>query len=217
MLDRAYNTVHTAIHDLEAALERGFPIVWNRLKRPHSGPLQIDESGKVCSGYKGQDPPRARPGRGGSSRRERTRWQGRHGDQLTLVAAYCDELTVIRAKKGIRYEGDLGPVIEEAEDLSQPLGEVWTDGLQAYRWMEYGHRTVIHEERYVSPDGVHIDQVECLWSLLHPWLRKFRGLSKQGLEQAAHTFGCVRSLNRIGASLFALIDCFALHRFRSFA
>ena len=83
--------------------------------------------------------------------------------------------------------------------------------------MEYDHRTVIHEERYVSPDGVHINQVECRWSLLHPWLRKFRGLSKQGLEQAAHTFGCVRSLNRIGASLFALIDCFALHRFRSFA
>ncbi|WP_254544872.1 IS1595-like element ISHrub1 family transposase [Halomarina pelagica] len=217
VLDRAYNTIHTAIRDLEAALERGFPIVWNRLKRPHSGPLQIDESGKVCSGYKGQDPPRPGRARGGSSRTGRTRWQGRHGDQLTLVAACRDELTVIRAKKGIRYEGDLGPVIEEAEDLSQPLGEVWTDGLQAYRWMEYDHRTVVHKERYVSPDGVHINQVECLWSLLHPWLRKFRGLSKQGLEQAAHTFGCVRSLNRIGASLFALIDCFALHRFRSFA
>jgi hypothetical protein len=62
--------------------------------------------------------------------------------------------------------------------------------------MEYDHRTVVHKERYVSPDGVHINQVECLWSLLHPWLRKFRGLSKHGLEQAAHTFGCVRSFEQ---------------------
>ena len=75
--------------------------------------------------------------------------------------------------------------MQEPEDLPQPLGEVWTDGLQAYRRMEYDHRIVIHDERYVSADGVHINQVECLFSLVKPWLRKFRGLSKQGLKQAA--------------------------------
>ena len=48
--------------------------------------------------------------------------------------------------------------------------------------MERDHRTVVHKERYVSPDGVHINQAECLFSLVQPWLRKFRGLSKQGLE-----------------------------------
>lgn len=178
VLDHAYNTVHTAIRDLEAALERGFRLVWHRLKQRQSGPLQIDESGKVCSGYKGQDPPRPRRVRGGSSRTGRTRWQGRHGDQLTLVAGCRDELTVIRAKKGIRYENDLEPVMQEVADLSQPLEEVWTDGLQAYRRMEPDHQTVFHDERYISPEGVHINQVECLWSLVHPWLRKFRGLSK---------------------------------------
>jgi len=75
-----------------------------------------------------------------------------------------------------RYSDDLEPVVQEAEDLSQPLREVWTDGLQAYREMERDHQTVVHKERYVSPEGVHINQAECLISLAQPWLQKFRGL-----------------------------------------
>lgn len=55
--------------------------------------------------------------------------------------------------------------------------------------MEFDHRTVVHTETYVSADGIHTDQVECLWSLLLPWIRKFRGLSRPGLEQAARTYG----------------------------
>ncbi|GAA0528542.1 hypothetical protein GCM10008992_31450 [Halorubrum aquaticum] len=85
-------------------------------------------------------------------------------------------------------------MIQEAEGLSQRLGEVWADGIQAYREMDRTHRTVIHKERYVSSDGVHINQAECLFSIVQPWLQKFHSLSKQGLEQAAHTFGIVQSL-----------------------
>jgi transposase-like protein len=122
---------------------------------------------------------------------------------------------VIRGQLGIDYQDDLKPVIQEAEDLSQPLGEVWTDGLQAYREMEFDHRTVVHKETYVSPDGVHINQAECLFSLVQPWLRKFRGLSKQGLEQAAHTFGLVRSLTLADESVESAIDCVVIGAFRS--
>ena len=57
-------------------------------------------------------------------------------------------------------------MIQEIAALSQPLGEVWTDGLQAYREIEYNHRTVVHKERYVSPDGFHINQTERLFSLV---------------------------------------------------
>ena len=122
---------------------------------------------------------------------------------------------MIRGQRGIDYGGDLDPVIQEAEDLSQLLGEVWTDGLQAYRKMERDHRTVVHKERYVSPDGVYINQAECLFSLVQPWLRKFRGLSKQGLEQAAHTFGIVRSLTLAGESVDSAIDCLVIGSFHS--
>jgi hypothetical protein len=41
------------------------------------------------------------------------------------------------AQEGTDYDDDLGPVIEEAGDLSQPLGEVWTDGLPAYQGMDH--------------------------------------------------------------------------------
>ncbi|GAB7121191.1 MULTISPECIES: IS1595-like element ISNpa1 family transposase [Natrialbaceae] len=215
LLGRAYKTVHTAIRDVEAAVQRGFPVVWELLDQTTDGPTQVDESGKVCSGYKGQEPPRNSRSRGGSSQSGRSRWRGRHGDQLTLVAACRDSLRVIRGQRGIDYKGDLEPVIQETEDLSQPLGEVWTDGLQAYREMDRDHRTVVHKERYVSPDGVHINQAECLFSLAQPWLRKFRGLSKRGLEQAAHTFGLIRSLNLTGASVDITIDCLVMGAFRS--
>ena len=60
--------------------------------------------------------------------------------------------------------------------------EIWTDELPAYQGMEYNYRTVVHDEHYVSDEGIHTNQAECLWSLLQPWLAKFRGLSKQSLE-----------------------------------
>ena len=100
----------------------------------------------MCSGFKGQDPPREGLDRGGSPEGGRTRWTGDQGDEMTLVAACRDVLRVVSAQEGSDYEDDLAPVIEDADDLSQPLGEVWTDGLPAYQGMEYDHRYVIHDE-----------------------------------------------------------------------
>jgi hypothetical protein len=71
-----------------------------------------------------------------------------------------------------------------------------------------------YDEEYVSGDGVHTNQAECLWSLLQPWLAKFRGLSKQGLEQAARTYGFLRSLNLTRAPIHGLVDCIAVNVFR---
>ncbi|EMA56743.1 hypothetical protein C451_00810 [Halococcus thailandensis JCM 13552] len=79
--------------------------------------------------------------------------------------------------------------------------------------MNHEHRTVVHDDKYVSDEGVHTNQVECLWSLIQPWLEKFRGLSKPGLEQSVRTYGFVRTLNLVGAPLHGLVDCFALNVF----
>ena len=214
LLDRAYKTVFEAISDVETAFARGFPTVWERIEHTIAGPTQVDETQRVCSGFKGQNPPRDGLSRGGSPGPGRARWTGEQGDEMTLVAACRDVLQVISAEEGSKYDENLGPVIEEAGDLSQPLGEIWTDELPAYQQMEHEHRTVVHDDEYVSDDGVHTNQVECLWSLVQPWLAKFRGLSKQGLEQAAHTFGLLRSLNLVGAPVHSLIDCVAVNAFR---
>jgi hypothetical protein len=61
---------------VEAAVTRGFPLVWEQFKHTISGPTQVDESSTVCSGYKGQDPPRNSHYRGGSSRSGRSHGRG---------------------------------------------------------------------------------------------------------------------------------------------
>jgi hypothetical protein len=80
--------------------------------------------------------------------------------------------------------------------------------------MDHDHRTVLHDEEYVSAEGVHTNQAECLWPLIQPGLGKFRGLSKHGLEQAARSYGFVRSLYLIRAPIHGLIDCVAVNVFR---
>lgn len=131
LLDHAYNTVYEGIRRMEAALDRGFPTVWDRISHTIDDPTQVDETQQVCSGNKGQDPPREGLSRGGSSEGGRTRWSGKQGDELTFVAACRDVLRVVSAEEGSKYEENLGPVIEEVGNLSQPLGEVCTDELPA--------------------------------------------------------------------------------------
>jgi len=133
---------------------------------------------------------------------------------VTLVAACRNVLRVVSAHEGSDYEEDLVPVIEDADDLSQELREVWTDGLPASQGMDYDHQYVVHDDEYVSDQEVHTNEAECLWSLLQPWSAKFRGLSKQGLEQAARTYGFLRSLNLMWAPTRGLVDYIAVNMFR---
>jgi len=167
-----------------------------------------------CSGYKGQTPPRNGLSRGGSGETGRSRWEGAPGDTMTLVSACRDTVCVIRAECGAQPE-ELKPALDEVEILSEKLDEVWHDGWRGYAPFVYeNEQTVVHSEEFVTDDGVHINQVECLWSLLNPWLAKFRGLSKPGLEQSVRTYGFVRTLNLAGAPLHGLLDCFVVNVFR---
>jgi hypothetical protein len=58
-------------------------------------------------------------------------------------------LGVASAEEGMDYDEELGPLIGEVDDLSQPLGDAWTDEISAYQAMEHEHRTVLHDEEYV--------------------------------------------------------------------
>jgi hypothetical protein len=79
--------------------------------------------------------------------------------------------------------------------------------------MEYDHRIVVHDETYVSSGGIHINQAKRLFSLVKPWLRKFRGLFEAPLGQAAHTFGIICSLNLGDASFEIVVNCLAMGAF----
>ena len=214
LFDAVYDTVHTTIREIEAAFERGFYLVWERIQHTIDGPTQIDETGQKCSGYKGQTPPRDGLSRGGSGEGGRSRWEGVPGDTMTLIGACRDTLRVLRAEPGAKPE-ELKPALDEVEILSGKLDGVWHDGWRGYAPFVYDNeQTVVHSEEFVTDEGVHINQVECLWSLVNPWLRKFRGLSKPGLEQSVRTYGFVRTLNLTGAPLHGLVDCFVVNVFR---
>ena len=120
---------------------------------------------------------------------------------------------MIRAEHGAK-PGELKPALDEVEILSGSLDDVWHDGWRGYAPLDYeNEHTVVHSDGFVTDDGVHVNQVECLWSLLTPWLEKFRGLSKPGSEQSVRTYGFVRTLNLAGAPLHGLLDCFVVDVF----
>lgn len=214
LFEAVYDTIHTTIREVEAALESSFYLVWERIQHTIEGPTQIDETGQKCSGYKGQTPPRDSLSRGGSGEPGRSRWDGTPGDTMTLIGACRDVLRVIRAEPGAQPD-ELRPAADEVEILSTKLDEVWHDGWRGYAPLVFEtEQTVVHSEGFVTDDGAHVNQVECLWSLVNPWLQKFRGLSKPGLEQSVRTYGFVRTLNLAGAPLHGLLDCFVVNVFR---
>ena len=75
----------------------------------------------MCSSYKGQDLPWEGLNRGGSPEGGRTRWTGKQGDEVTLIAACRDVLHVVSPQEGSDYEDALEPVIEWAEDLCRRI------------------------------------------------------------------------------------------------
>jgi len=127
LFDAVYDTVHTTIREIEAAFERGFYLVWERIKHTIDGPTQIDETGHKCSGYKGQTPPRDGLSRGRSGEGGRSRWEGAPGDTMTIIGACRDTLRVLRAEPGAQPE-ELKPALDEVEILSGKLDVVRHDG-----------------------------------------------------------------------------------------
>ena len=108
---------------------------------------------------------------------------------MTLIGACRDTLRVIRDEIGTQPE-ELKPALDEVEVLSGELDEVWHDGWRGYVPFVYDNeQAVVHTEEFVADDGVHINQVAYLWSLMTPWVWKFRGLFKPGLEHSVRTYG----------------------------
>jgi transposase-like protein len=62
-----------------------------------------------------------------------------------------------------------------------PGSEVDTDDFSGYRLLGevYDHRSVDHEEAYVTDEGTHCNTAEGEWSIPGPWWRGFRGVAKR--------------------------------------
>jgi transposase-like protein len=112
----------------------------------------------------------------GLSKRGRGSWSG---DQPPAV------LWVERNGSGRRLE--LQPdvtqrtLVRSAVRHVKPGSQVDTDDFSGYRLLKeaYDHRSVDHEETYVTDDGTHCNTVEGEWSIFKPWWNGFRGVAKR--------------------------------------
>jgi transposase len=73
--------------------------------------------------------------------------------------------------------------VQKAADMAVQAGSrLYTDSASSYRGVKgYVHEFVHHTQKEYTRGDVHEHRAECLFSLLKPYLRVFRGLSKFNL------------------------------------
>ena len=73
--------------------------------------------------------------------------------------------------------------VQKAADLAVQAGSrLYTDSAGSYRALKgYVHAFVNHTQKEYTRGEVHENRAECLFSLLKPYLRVFRGISKFNL------------------------------------
>ena len=89
----------------------------------------------------------------------------------------------------------------------KPESIVYTDEYNIYNWLssDYTHKTVNHGAgeyaRDEDGDGkheVHVNTMECFWSLLRPWLRPHRGISQERLPYYLAFFEFLHNIRKRG-------------------
>ena len=91
--------------------------------------------------------------------------------------------------------------VQKAADIAIQQGRrLYTDSASSYRALKgYVHDFVNHTQKEYSRGDVHENRAECLFSLLKPYLRVFRGLSKTNLPGYLGFFQFLRNFYQLTA------------------
>ena len=91
--------------------------------------------------------------------------------------------------------------VQKAADLAVQAGSrLSTDSASSYRAVKgYMHAFVNHTKKEYARGDVHENRAECLFSLLKPYLRVFRGLSKTNLPGYVGFFQFLRNFRQQNA------------------
>src|SRR6266403_1646799 len=82
----------------------------------------------------------------------------------------------------------------------QAGSKLYTDSASSYRLITgYEHDSVNHTKKEYARGDVHENRAECLFSLLKPYLRVFRGLSKCNLPGYVGFFQFLRNFRHQNA------------------
>ena len=91
--------------------------------------------------------------------------------------------------------------VQKAADIAVQAGSrLYTDSASSYRALTgYGHDFVNHTQKEYARGEVHENRAECLFSLLKPYLRVFRGVSKYNLSGYVGFFQFLRNFRQYNA------------------
>jgi len=91
--------------------------------------------------------------------------------------------------------------VQKAADLAMQAGNrLYTDSASSYRAVQgYLHEYVNHTQKEYARGDVHENRAECLFSLLKPSLRVFRGMSKTTLPGSVGFFQFLRNFRQHNA------------------
>ena len=91
--------------------------------------------------------------------------------------------------------------VQKAADLAMQAGSrLYTDSASSYRALKgYVHDYVNHAQKEYARGDVHENRAECLFSLLKPYLRVFRGVSKCNLPGYVGFFQFLRNFRQQNA------------------
>jgi transposase-like protein len=104
--------------------------------------------------------------------------------------------------------------VQKAADIAVQAGSrLYTDSASSYRDLKgYLHDYVNHTKKEYARGEVHENRAECLFSLLKPYLRVFRGISKMNLPgyvsffQFLRNFRCQNAFEQTELILWAALD-----------
>ncbi len=91
--------------------------------------------------------------------------------------------------------------VQQAANIAVHVGSrLYTDSASSYRAVQgYVHAFVNHTQKEYARGEVHENRAECLFSLLKPYLRVFRGVSKYNLPGYVGFFQFLRNFRQQNA------------------
>jgi transposase-like protein len=164
------------------------------------GTIEADELYHTA-GHKGQAQQGGKKPLGRRARRRRKKREPGRGhydkDRPAMIAWVSRQgPVVVQAVKDFTVK-----TVQQAADLAVQAGSrLYTDSASSYRALKgYLHAFVNHTKKEYVRGEVHENRAECLFSLLKPYLRVFRGLSKCNLPGYLGFFQFLRNVRHQNA------------------
>jgi hypothetical protein len=131
-------------------------------------------------------------------RKKREPGRGHYDKDRPAIIAWVSRqgAVIIQATKDFTVK-----TVQKAADLAVQAGSrLYTDSASSYRAVKgYVHEFVNHTQKEYARGDVHENRAECLFSLLKPYLRVFRGISKTNLPGYVGFFQFLRNVRQRNA------------------